>query len=979
VSRSRLIERLNAGLDRKLTLISAPAGFGKTTLLSEWIATLGLRNVENQGWRRRERAQGLQSDTLYRVAWLSLEERDNDPGRFWTYVIAALQTIAPELGANTLALLEAPSLAPALGMPPNRRRAEKETRSEAGAEKASESDRIEAALTALINEIAAIRRDEDECPLILVLDDYHVIETKAIHAGLTFLLDHLPPAGGLHLVVTGRTEPPLPLSRWRGLRQLNELRMTDLRFTADEASVFLNQVMGLGLSAQNVADLERRTEGWIVGLQMAALAIMGRSPEFIDHVGAPTSHHPPITSAEFIQSFTDSHRFVMDYLTDEVLLQQPREVQTFLLQTSILDCLCGSLCDAVYLHGTAVSATPEGERPSAQDMLECLDSANLFIVPLDNERKWFRYHHLFAELLRQRLNRRHPDLAPTLHLRASEWYVQQGLIDQAVSHALAACDYERAASLIQLHAGDAFSRGEFGLVLGWLEALPEELVRSRPLLCVLYAYSLSARPDSQKQIEHWIEEAQTSLAAWSVGRELSGVDREIYDMVVHHVTTLRAITARFRGESHEKIIELIQEALQVVPESDPGTRSVLVSNLGIEYLNSGDEQTAERTLVDAIRMGKSGISNYIELMATYVLAIIARRHGRLRHIAELCRKSLASIVEPVERSGRRMPVGGYVYIGLGNVLVEWNDLSGAEYTLTKGLEAARLLPLENAQVEGYLSLARLKIAQGDADRLPDLDALVRENEGWLKELAGIVRARVWLIRSHREPHFLEPALRWAGERQLEPEDWDWNIFEQLTRARALILQNRIAPPVRGQPGLQPVLDFLEAQYRIVDAHGWVEWMIDTLIVQALAFQALEREEEALRTLERALTLAEPEGYTRIFLDEGLPMQRLLYRVAQRGIHPEYAGKLLAAFEATPAVKVQEPLPAIHPLPIVEPLTPREVEVLQLIAEGLSNREIAQKLYLSLSTVKRHNATIFGKLAVSSRTQAVARGRELGLL
>ena len=322
-----------------------------------------------------------------------------------------------------------------------------------------------------------------------MLDDYHVIETAAIHAGLTFLLDHLPPAGGLHLVIAGRTDPPLPLSRLRGRGQLNELHTTDLRFTPDEASTFLNQVMGLGLSAQDVAALEARNEGWIVGLQMAALAIMGRSSGIIDQVRTPIPDHQPLTTAEFIRSFTDGDRFVLDYLTDEVLLQQPADVQTFLLQTSILDRLCGPLCDAVCLQGTAVSPALEGEGPSAQDMLERLEAANLFIVPLDSERKWFRYHHLFAELLRQRLNRRHPDLAPTLHLRASEWYVQEGLIDQAVSHALAARDYERAAGLIQQHAGDAFDRGEFSLVLGWLEALPEELVRSRPLLCVIYAYS----------------------------------------------------------------------------------------------------------------------------------------------------------------------------------------------------------------------------------------------------------------------------------------------------------------------------------------------------------------------------------------------------------------------------------------------------------------------------------------------------------
>jgi LuxR family maltose regulon positive regulatory protein len=982
VSRPRLVERLNAGLDRKLTLISAPAGFGKTTLLSEWISALELRTGKSA------RARDLHVDTRKQVAWLSLDEGDNDAGRFWTYVIAALQTIAPDLGATTLALLESPQVALSLSMPSKHRRAEKETRGELRAGKASEPDRTEAALTALINEIAATQPDDGDRPLILVLDDYHVIETVDIHAGITFLLDHLPPTGGLHLVVAGRTDPPLLLSRLRGRGQLNELHTTDLRFTPDEASTFLNQVMGLGLSAQDVSALEARNEGWIVGLQMTALAIMGRSSAIIDQVRSPSPDDQPITVPSFIHSFTDGDRYVLDYLTDEVLLQQPAEVQTFLLQTSILDRLCGPLCDAVCPQETALSPALEGEGPSAQDKLERLEATNLFIVPLDSERKWFRYHHLFAELLRQRLNRKHPDLAPTLHLRASEWYAQEGLIDQAVSHALAARDYEHAAGLVQQHAGNAFDRGEFNLVLGWLEALPEEMVRSRPLLCVIYAYSAMA---NLEKADRWIEAAQTSLVAWPQGAGLPGAEPELYDMVFRHVATLRAITARARGESHEKVIELIQTALEVVPESDPGTRSILVANLGIEYLNSGDEQAAERALVDAVRLGESGISHYIELVVTYVLTIIARRRGRLRDVAAMCRTSVASIIEPIEQSGRRMPAGCLVYIGLGSVLVEWNDLSGAERALTKGLESAKLLQtLDESQVTGIMALARLRIAQGDIERLPDLEDLVAKNEGWPKELADIIRARVWLLRSHREPHYLEPALRWAGERKLEPENWDWNIWEQLTRARAFIMQSRVTPPAPGQPGLQPVLDFLDAQFRIVEARGWVENMIDTLIVQALAFQALGREDEALRALERALTLAEPEGYTRIFLDEGLPMRRLLYQAVQHGIIPEYAGKLLAAFDTTPtgetgaairrpATRGQESPSVVRSVPVVEPLTPRETEVLQLIAEGLSNHEIAQRLFISLSTVKRHNATIFGKLAVYNRTQAVARGRDLGLL
>jgi LuxR family maltose regulon positive regulatory protein len=1001
VSRPRLIERLNEGprSGRKLTLVSAPAGFGKTTLLSEWIRALEEPHAQ-PGWQW-DSARGPRSEIRnqlaerlerHRVAWLSLDEKDNDAARFWAYVVAALQTIAPGFGAATLALLEPPTVSPALSIPPNERRGEEGISGEPRAGKASESDRTEAALTALINDIAATRPGDEGRPFILVLDDYHVIETAAIHQGLAFLLNHLPPPpSGLHLVIASRADPPLPLSRLRGRRQLNELTEADLRFTPEEVATFLNQVMGLGLSAQDVDALEARTEGWIVGLQMAALAISGRSSETSDQVRSPTTDHQPSSTSEFIRAFTGSHRYVVDFLTDEVLLQQPAHVQAFLLHTSILDHLCGPLCDAVCATGPAVHPPLDGEGASAQDTLERLDAANLFIVPLDGERKWYRYHHLFAELLRQRLTRRHPDLAPTLHLRASEWYTQEGLVDQAVTHALAARDYECAAGLVQRHAGDAFARGEFNIVLSWLEALPEELVRSRPLLCVFYAYAaLVGRPDSLERAESWIEQAQATLAAWSDGAEMPAADPDIHEMVIRHLATFRAISARVRSEPPAKVIELVRTALEVVPEGDAGTRSLLVAQLGVEHLNLGNEVAAERALADAVRLGEGGGFHYTSLAATYARTIIARRRGRLRDVAAMCRAALASIVEPIVRSGRRMPAAGFVYISLGHVLVEWNDLRGAERALTKGLESTKLLPSGDLQMAAYFSLARLRLARGNVEGLPDFDDLVQQNEGWLSELAGIIRARVWLMRSHWEPHQLESALRWARERQLEAEDWDSRIWEQLIRARVLIKQSRVTPPASGQPGLQPVLDFLDAQLRIVEARGWVEFMIDTLIVQALAFQAQGEEDEALRALERALTLAEPEGYTRIFLDEGSPMARLLFRAAQRGMKPKYAGRLLAAFDIAPAgdVDASTPRPAtkvsdsssvFRPPSLVEPLTQRETEVLGLIAEGLSNREIAQRLFISLSTVKRHNANIYGKLAVHNRTQAVARARDYGLL
>jgi LuxR family maltose regulon positive regulatory protein len=609
-------------------------------------------------------------------------------------------------------------------------------------------------------------------------------------------------------------------------------------------------------------------------------------------------------------------------------------------------------------------------------MLEHLEAANLFIVPIDSQRKWFRYHHLFTELLRQRLERRHPDLTPVLHLRASQWYAQEGLIDQAIWHALATTDKDYAASLIQQHAGDAFARGEFNLVLQWLQALPEALIHSRPLLCIMYAYA--AQGDLGKT-EMWMEAAQTALSTKSQGDTPQGDNAQIRDTVLYHLDILRALTARLHGKPRATIIELTQKALEVVPDSDPGTRSLLTMQQAVEYFNAGDYYASERALIESERLGERGGFYYSALASTYILGLLERRRGKLRDVAARCRKSLASIIEPIERSGRRMPVSGFIYFTLGCVLAEWNDFSSAEVALAKGIEFARLLPMDAAPIDGYFTLARIRIAQGDKMQVPDLDDLVAQNEGGLKVLASTVRARTWLIRSQREPKCLELALRWASERRLEPEEWDWGIFEQLTRARAFILQSRASQPTPGQPDLETVLDFLETQSYIAEQRGYIELWIDTLIVQALAFQALGNETQALNSIGRALTLAEPEGYARIFLDEGMPMKRLLYQAAQRGFSPTYAGNLLAAFDVAPATPAQAPPRTVRSVPLVESLTPREIEVLRLLAEGQSNREIAQKLYLSLSTVKRHNATIYGKLSVTSRTQAVARGRELGLL
>ena len=511
VLRPRLITRLNEGLHGRLTLISAPAGFGKTTLLSEWIA-----------------------GCKWPVAWLSLDESDNDPSQFLTYLVAALQTIDNDMGAGMLSILQSPQPRPA-----------------------------ELFLTSLINAVAQAPQE-----FILALDDYHRIEARPIHNALTFLLDHLPPQ--MHLAIVSRSDPPLPLARLRGQRTLTELRAADLRFTPDEAATFLNQVMRLDLSAADVAALETRTEGWIVGLQMAALSMQGRAD-----------------TASFIRAFTGSHRFIIDYLVEEVLQRQVERVRDFLLQTSILDRLSGPLCDAVSGQG------------DGRAMLEALERGNLFVVPLDEERHWYRYHHLFADMLQARLTREQPDQAPLRHRRASEWYEQNGLPSDAIRHALAAEDFERAADLVEL-AWPAMRRSrQEATVLGWVKALPDKLIRARPVLSVVSAWALldggelEAAEARLRDTERWLgtaadmrERPEAPSAGMGVA-EMVVVDQEQFRSLPASIANARAYRAQALGDV-AGTVTYARRALDLLPEGDYYERGTTAALLGLAYWASGN-------------------------------------------------------------------------------------------------------------------------------------------------------------------------------------------------------------------------------------------------------------------------------------------------------------------------------------------------------------------------------------------------------
>jgi LuxR family maltose regulon positive regulatory protein len=880
VPRSHLIQQLEEGLHlgRRMTLVSAPAGFGKTTLLSDWL-------------RQADRP----------VAWLSLDDGDNDPTRFLAYLIAALQQIDPAIGQSAQATLQAAHPLP-----------------------------MEPLLTTLINDIVATAE-----PFILVLDDYHVIEASAIHKAVSFLLDHMPPPGqGVHLVFATRADPPLPLARLRGRGQLTELHAADLRFTSSEAGAYFNETMALDLSAEHVAALEQRTEGWIVGMQLAALSLQGHE-----------------NVAGFIRAFSGSQRYVLDYLTEEVLIRQPQEIQAFLLQTAILDRLTSSLCDAVCFGTAETPNRSEGAASSkgiavtrgveSQKVLEALEASNLFLVPLDEERHWYRYHRLFADILRQRLEREKGDLVPELHRRASAWYEREGLIAEAVSHALTCGDFERAAHLIQEAGWATFTRGEMTTVLGWIAVLPHDIVRANPQLGVLHAWAMAKSGD--------LDGAERGLRAFDG------------DSVCGEVTAVRAYVAGVRGDLAQAV-ELSQRALALLPGEDLVVRAIVAQNLGVAYHWSGDPAAAIQTLTEAVSLSRAAGQSFQTLTAMAILGRAYEMQAALRQAMETYQEALELGVGADKRPA---PFACMAYVGMAGVVYEWNDLDVAKEYALEGVRLSELGGFVAYQVFGYALLARICAAQGDRDSaLEHTEQAERLGQGGnyalVTALATELRVRLWLAQGN-----LVAAARWAQERQLPSVDEldAAGEIEQMAVVRSLIVQDRA----------DAALSLLAALLEAAQAAGRTAHVIKVRALQALAFQAQGDDGRALSALEHALRLAEPEHYVRTFVDEGEPMARLLRRALTECVTRDYAGRLLAAFAEGP----QAVSPAAQAL--VEPLTEREMEVLRLIAAGLSNREIAHELVVAVSTVKSHINHIYGKLDVKNRIQAIARARTLELL
>ncbi|MCW2876044.1 MAG: ATP-dependent transcriptional regulator, MalT-like, LuxR family [Sphaerisporangium sp.] len=887
VTRPRLSERLSRGAESALTLVSAPAGFGKTTLLAEWLAAV---------------PAGGRS-----AAWLSLDQRDNDPVMFWPYLVAALKTAAPGVGASALSLLQSPQ-AP-----------------------------IEAVLATLLNDLHAISNEA-----VLVLDDYHVIDDRDVQDGMAFLLEHLPPQ--IHLVIAGRADPAFPLARLRGRGELVELRAADLRFTPDEAAAYLNGVMGLVLTAQDVAALEGRTEGWIAALQLAALSMQGR-----DDVAA------------FIAGFAGDDRYIVDYLAEEVLQRQPEHVQHFLLQTSVLDRLSGSLCDAV-----------TGE-DGGKAKLAALERGNLFLVPLDDRRRWYRYHQLFADVLQAHLLDERPDDVPDLHRRASVWYEQNGEPSEAIRHALAAEDLERAADLVELAIPAMRRSRQEAAVRGWLKMLPDELVRVRPVLSVGFAGALLAGGELEGvegrllDAERWLDTTPgIGKESQAPSAEMVVVDDEEFLRLPATIELYRAAQALARGDGLGAARHA-RRALDLSPEEDHLCRAAAAGLLGLAFWASGDLEAAHRAYAECMA-GLHRAGHVADTLGCAIaLADIRLAQGRL---GEAMRTYEQALQRAPEQGGSVLPGTADMYVGMSELHRERDDLSAATRHLLRSQELGEHTGLPQNRYRWRVAMARIREAEGDLggalNLLNEAERLYMSDFFPNVRPVPAMRARVYVAQGG-----LGEALGWARERGLSVDD-DLSYlreFEHITFARVLLARYTAE---RAERSIHEATRLLERLLPAAEEGARTGSLIEILVLQALAHQTRGDVPAALASLRRALTLSEPEGYVRIFVDEGPPMASLLRAVATQGIAPSYVRRLLAALDKTEdSTPVQQGL--------IEPLSERELHVLRLLGTDLNGPDIARRLIVSLNTVRTHTKNIYAKLGVNNRRAAVRRAVELDLL
>jgi len=854
VRRQRLLDQLNADLwfadffARRLTLISAPAGFGKTTLAMEW-----LTDLDSQ------------------VLWLSLEEEDNDPARFLTYLVAAFQQADAEIGTRSIQMLQSQQ-------PPQ----------------------SETLITALINDLA-----EKKMLLILTLDDYHLIQNPMVHEMVGFLLEHQP--AQVHQVILTREDPLLPVSRLLSRGQAKEIRQDDLRFTRGETAEYLKQALGVKLTSDDIDALQRRTEGWVVGLQFAALSLQGH----------PDRHN-------FVKYFAGSNRYILDYLFEEVFTRQTVDMQDFLIRTSILNQLTADLCDTVVTRG------------DSRELLESLEKANLFIVPLDLSREWYRYHRLFRDLLRHRLQIRGNVEVTTLHLRASKWYEANDFHPDAVHHALAAKEWGQARDLLLGISEEMLKRGEIVTLLGWLAQFPNKVLRADPELCLDYIWVL-------------ILTGQNELAQ----ALLVQVGESTKDMPQFHgsLASARAFLARAEGDI-PATIALSERALKLIPKTDTSTRGILAVNLGIAYWHAGQMDQASQALVEAQKAAQETGNAYALLSAMIFLGRIQAVHGNLQQAARMFKQAI--------KKGKKAPIVGLAHLDLGALYYEWNDLETCREYIQQGQMINEFNGNIEFQVAGYMLLARLENVLGHSNAVRDDLEKIQELEQ-TGEVSGPNRNRITAFQA--EMALMQDDL--LGAQQLATqlkEDLDAHPFYRyigLTRERLLIAQGEKSEAARR----------LRAKSEVADQAGWIYGGIAVRILQSIA---TEDEETGFQLLIEALERSQPESFVRVYADHGQILVAGLTEAAQRGVHPEYIGCILKAIRHETDLETSS-------AQLVEQLSEREIEVLRLVSAGLSNREIAAKLYLSPGTIKTHVHNICGKLGVANRTQAVTYARDLKII
>ncbi|MGE5264720.1 MAG: LuxR C-terminal-related transcriptional regulator [Acidobacteriota bacterium] len=892
VPRQKVLRQLNEGVQdgHLLTLVSAPAGYGKTTTVRMWVEEAG-----------------------YPVAWVTLEKSDNDLKRFLTYSLTALGQAEDDLGHAALELVE------------NTREVD-----------------LERVLGLLINDL-----HELDWPVILVLEEYQQIENEKIDQVLESILNQA--VANLHLVITTREDPSLPLTRLRVRNQLTEIRAMDLSFSLEETGEFFSNVMRVHLSKEEMEILKNRTEGWVAGLQLAGLSLKESGDQ-----------------KKSVEAFRGTHRHVLDYLIEEVLKSQPEEIREFLRRTSILDQLSPLLCQAV-----------TGQKAS-KDYLHYLESNNLFLISLDEERTWFRYHALFAELLKNQLLQAEPEHIDVLHERAALWYEKNGFIQKAVEHAFQISNGSKVSKLIEYHAIPMLYQGEAAIVMGWFDRLPGSLLQFSPMSCISKAWALALMQHRAR-----IEEIEQAIQAADLALNLSNADPALRNLIAGHAASIQAYLMQspsLASEEPGKMIETSQKAQRLLPEDEKAIRSVNALNIGNGYLALADLPAAEQAYKQAFEDGIAGGNFYAAIYGPIDLGVIAVMKGQLRDALQLCETNIDRFNRLL--AGQRFPPIGDLYSSMGALLLEENRLAEAEQALKQGVSLIRLTGEYEAKIRGYSALARFCSIQGDWAGVLDSVKFLEENWQEGPVYAQALRHR-WSVHDPvANKTSLEEAQHWVTQAgvhfdtltDINSVDFVSRIYFQTCLSTAHVL-TRLAVRNPHAYSLADVHNYLARQEKFAKDHELFGWLIEIWIVRTLMYHVEGKSVDAHRVILAALDASAPRGYFRVFLDEADLMRPLLESVKPRLKDNDLSAFVKRLLEAMPGESAKGKIHLAHE----EILSDRELEVLRLLAAGESYKEIGQNLYLSLNTVQFHVKNIYGKLLVNKRGQAIDKAREMKLI